>query len=127
MGANILVVDDSRSMRQLVRATLEVDGHRIAEGENGRAALDLLESMPVDLVIADVNMPVMDGITLTKEIRHRERHRFTPVLILTTERGADMKQRGRAAGATGWLVKPFDPAQLRQVVDRVIGTPKATA
>lgn len=127
MAANILVVDDSRSMRKLVRAALEVDGHRVSEGENGHEALDLLDSGPVDLVIADVNMPVMDGITLTKEIRTRARHRFTPVLILTTERGEDMKQRGRSAGATGWLVKPFDPAQLRQVVHRVIGTPKATA
>ncbi len=127
MGASILVVDDSRSMRHLVRAALEIDGHRIAEGENGRDALSVLEATPVDLVIADVNMPVMDGITLTREIRQRERHRFTPVLILTTERGEDMKQRGRAAGATGWLVKPFDPTQLRQIVDRVIGTPKATA
>jgi two-component system chemotaxis response regulator CheY len=121
VGARVLIVDDSRSMRQMVRAALEAAGHQVAEGEDGRAALALLEKAPVDLVVSDVNMPEMDGIALTRAIRQRPAHRFTPILILTTEHTDEMKQRGRAAGATGWLVKPFNPAQLRQVVERVLG------
>jgi two-component system chemotaxis response regulator CheY len=127
MSARVLIVDDSRSMRQMVRAALEAGGHVVTEGEHGRAALAALETQRVDLVITDVNMPEMDGLTLTTEIRRLERYRFTPILVLTTESGDDMKQRGRAAGATGWLVKPFEPAQLRRVVDRVLGPQKVGA
>ena len=121
MGARVLIVDDSRSMRQLVRSALEAGGHEVHEGEHGRAALAVLQRQQVDLVVTDVNMPEMDGLALTRAIRQRPTHRFTPILILTTEHTDEMKQRGRAAGATGWLVKPFNPAQLRQIVERVLG------
>lgn len=127
MGARVLIVDDSRSMRQMVRSALEASGHEVHEGEHGRAALQVLESQPVDLIVTDVNMPEMDGLTLTREVRQLERHRFTPILVLTTEHKDEIKQKGKAAGATGWLVKPFNPAQLCQVVDRVLGTRRAGA
>ena len=120
MGARVLVIDDSRSIRSMVRAALEAGGHQVLESPDGRAALATLETSPVDLILTDVNMPVMDGLALTRAVRQLDRHRTTPVLILTTEAGDDMKQRGRAAGATGWLVKPFNPDQLRQVVEKVL-------
>jgi two-component system, chemotaxis family, chemotaxis protein CheY len=120
MGARVLIVDDSRSVRSLVRAALEAAGHQVREATDGEAALEALETGPFDLIVADVNMPVMDGLAFTRAVRQIDRLRTTPVLILTTEAGDDMKQRGRAAGATGWLVKPFDPARLCQVVATVL-------
>lgn len=127
MSAKILAVDDSPSMRQMVRAALEVDGHQVREAQNGEDALIALDAEPVDLVISDLYMPQMDGLTLLRSIRERAEHRFTPVLLLTTESGEEMKQRGRASGATGWLVKPFQPEQLRQVVARVLGAARVRA
>lgn len=127
MSAKILAVDDSTSMRQMVRAALEVDGYQVREAQNGEDALIALDAEPVDLVISDLYMPQMDGLTLLRSIRERAEHRFTPVLLLTTERGEEMKQRGRASGATGWLVKPFQPEQLRQVVARVLGAARVRA
>lgn len=127
MSAKILAVDDSTSMRQMVRAALEVDGHHVREAQDGEDALAALDAEPVDLVISDLYMPRMDGLTLLRSIRERAEHRFTPVLLLTTERGEEMKQRGRASGATGWLVKPFQPEQLRQVVARVLGAARVRA
>jgi len=121
MGARVLIVDDSRSMRQLVRSALEAGGHEVHEGEHGRAALAVLQRQQVDLVVTDVNMPEMDGLELTRAIRQLDAHRFLPILILTTESGDAIKNRGREAGATGWLVKPFNPEQLRLVVERVLG------
>ena len=121
MSAKILAVDDSCSMRQMVRAALEADGYEVREAQNGQEALDALEASPADLMITDLYMPTMDGLTLLKQVRQRAQHRFMPVLLLTTENGDEMKQRGRASGATGWLVKPFQPEQLRQVVARVLG------
>jgi two-component system, chemotaxis family, chemotaxis protein CheY len=120
MGARVLIIDDSRSVRSMVRAALEAGGHEVVESTDGQAALKTLETSPVDLIVTDVNMPVMDGLAFTRAVRQLDRHRSTPVLILTTEAGDEMKQRGRAAGATGWLVKPFNPATLRQVVDKVL-------
>jgi two-component system, chemotaxis family, chemotaxis protein CheY len=120
MGARVLIVDDSRSVRSLVRAALEAAGHQVREATDGEAALEALETGPFDLIVADVNMPVMAGLAFTRAVRQIDRLRTTPVLILTTEAGDDMKQRGRAAGATGWLVKPFDPARLCQVVATVL-------
>lgn len=127
MSARILAVDDSCTMRQMVRAALEVDGHQVREAQNGEEALQALEAEPADLVITDLYMPQMDGLTLLRAIRERAEHRFTPVLLLTTEHGEEMKQRGRASGATGWLVKPFQPEQLRQVVARVLGAARVRA
>jgi two-component system chemotaxis response regulator CheY len=120
MPLTILVADDSRTVRTMVRGALEADNYYLVEVPDGRAALEASASVDADLVITDVNMPEMDGLTLVKELRARPAYRFTPILVLTTESGDDMKQRGREAGATGWLVKPFDAARLRQTVSQVL-------
>jgi two-component system chemotaxis response regulator CheY len=120
MPATILIVDDSTILRTMVRDALEADHHHVLEAADAGAALRTVETAPPDLVITDVNMPDTDGITLVRTLRQRERERFIPILVLTTEASDDMKQRGRAAGATGWLVKPFDPARLRDTVKRVL-------
>jgi two-component system chemotaxis response regulator CheY len=120
MPLTILVADDSRTMRTMVRGALEADQYYLVEVPDGRAALEAASSVDADLVITDVNMPEMDGLTLVRELRARPAYRFTPILVLTTENGEDMKQRGREAGATGWLVKPFDAARLRQTVSHVL-------
>ena len=127
MSAKILTVDDSCSMRQMVRAALQADGYDVREADNGESALAALEVELPDLVITDLYMPTMDGLALLRAIRERPQHKFTPVLLLTTEHGEEIKQRGRASGATGWLVKPFQPEQLRQVVSRVLGAARVRA
>lgn len=116
----ILAVDDSASMRQMVRYTLEGAGYEVVQAADGVEALDLARRRSVDLVLTDVNMPRMDGIELVRELRALESYRFTPVLVLTTESGQDTKQRGKQAGATGWLVKPFNPEQLLATITRVL-------
>jgi len=123
----ILTVDDSCSMRQMVRSALEAEGYEVSEADNGESALAVLEIDAPDLVITDLYMPTMDGLSLLRAIRELPRHKFTPVLLLTTEHGEEMKQRGRASGATGWLVKPFQPEQLCQVVRRVLGAARVRA
>jgi two-component system chemotaxis response regulator CheY len=120
MPLTILVADDSRTVRTMVRGALEADNYYLVEVPDGRAALEAASTMDADLVITDVNMPEMDGLTLVKELRARPAYKFTPILVLTTESGDDMKQRGREAGATGWLVKPFDAQRLRQTVSTVL-------
>lgn len=119
--ATILAVDDSASMRQMVSFTLKGAGHTVTDAADGRQALELAKKQSFDLVLTDVNMPIMDGLTLTKELRALPAYRFTPILVLTTEAGTDKKQQGRAAGATGWLVKPFNPEQLLATVRKVLG------
>ncbi|MTI63776.1 response regulator [Methylophaga sp.] len=119
--ANILAVDDSASMRQMVAFTLKGAGHVVTDAEDGKHALEIARQNTYDLVLTDVNMPVMDGLTLTRELRQLPNYRFTPILVLTTEAGPDKKQEGRAAGATGWLVKPFNPEQLLATVKKVLG------
>ena len=119
--ATILAVDDSASMRQMVSFTLKGAGHDVTEAENGQAALDIAKTKQFDLVISDVNMPVMDGITLIKELRALPEYKFTPLLMLTTESGDDKKQQGKAVGATGWIVKPFNPDQLLATINKVLG------
>jgi two-component system, chemotaxis family, chemotaxis protein CheY len=119
--ANVLVVDDSATMRQMISYTLESAGHRATEAADGRAALELAAANPYALIITDVNMPGMDGLTLTRELRARAATKNVPILVLTTESGADKKGEGRAAGATGWIVKPFDPEALLKVLPRVLG------
>jgi len=116
----ILAVDDSASMRQMVTYTLTEAGFEVAEAEDGQAGLELARAQQFALVLADVNMPRMDGITMVGELRNLDQYRFTPLLILTTESGQDKKQAGKAAGATGWLTKPFDPEQLINTVNRVL-------
>jgi two-component system chemotaxis response regulator CheY len=119
--AQILAVDDSASMRQMVAFTLKGAGHSVTEAADGKEALNLAKSNKFDLVLSDVNMPNMDGIALTKELRSLPAFKFTPILILTTESGMDKKQDGKAAGATGWIVKPFNPDQLLATVKKVLG------
>jgi two-component system chemotaxis response regulator CheY len=117
---SILAVDDSASMRQMVSFTLRSSGYEVIEAIDGQDALDKLGSREVDLVLTDQNMPRMDGLTLIRQLRGLERYKRVPILVLTTESGDEMKQAGRAAGATGWMVKPFDPARLLEVVGKVL-------
>ncbi|QYJ75247.1 response regulator [Shewanella sp. FJAT-52076] len=117
----ILAVDDSASMRQMVGFTLKTAGFDVTEACNGDEALKAAQAGHYDLVISDVNMPVMDGITLIRNLRTLPAYKFTPLLMLTTESGGDKKQEGRAAGATGWIVKPFNPEQLLATVRKVLG------
>ncbi len=118
--ASILVVDDSASLRNMVTFTLKQAGFDIVEAGDGQEALNKAKGGRFDLVLSDVNMPVMDGITFCTELRKLPAFKFTPVLMLTTESSADMKQKGKTAGATGWLVKPFNPEKLLSTIKRVI-------
>lgn len=118
--ATILAVDDSVSMRQMVALTLKNGGHQVIEAVDGQDALSKAKNQKPDLVLTDVNMPNMDGITLIKELRKLPEYKYTPMLTLTTESGAEKKAEGKAAGATGWLVKPFNPDQLLMTIKRVI-------
>ena len=119
--ATILAVDDSASMRQMVSFTLQGAGYDVIEASDGQEAFDKAKSQSVDLVLSDVNMPVMDGITLIKNLRTLDTYKFTPILMLTTESAGDKKQEGKSAGATGWIVKPFNPDQLLNTIKKVIG------
>lgn len=121
MPKSVLIVDDSVSIRQMVSHALKGAGYQVTDAPDGQAALDKARQASLDLVITDQNMPRLDGIGLTKALRADSRHRRTPILILTTEASEDMKAKGKAAGATGWLVKPFEPTKLLQVVQKVIG------
>jgi len=116
----ILVVDDSNSIRDMVSFTLKSAGFETAEAKDGLEGLTKAKSSSFDLVISDVNMPNMDGITLCQELRKLPSFKFTPILMLTTESSTDMKMRGKAAGATGWLVKPFNPEKLLATIKRVV-------
>ena len=119
--AKILAVDDSSSMRQMVSFTLKGAGHSVIEAADGVEALALAKSeSDVDLVLSDINMPNMDGIALIKELRQLQAYKFTPILMLTTESGVDKKTEGKAAGATGWIVKPFNPEQLLATIGKVL-------
>ncbi|MFP8965274.1 response regulator [Pokkaliibacter sp. CJK22405] len=118
---SILVVDDSASLRSMVSFTLKQQGHTVTEADNGRDALSKIQGNKFDLVLTDVNMPIMDGITLCAELRKLPAFKFTPILMLTTESSSDMKQKGKSAGATGWLVKPFNPDTLISTIKRVVG------
>ena len=120
MTKTALIVDDSVSMRQLVAFTLKQAGFQVIEGGNGKEALDRVKGQKVELVITDLNMPIMDGISLVKELRAKPDFKFTPILLLTTESQDTKKQEGRAAGATGWIVKPFQPDALLKVVAKVV-------
>lgn len=121
---NILIVDDSTSMRQMVGLTLKSAGYTVEEAEDGDVALNITKQREdgFDLVITDVNMPNMDGITLVGELRQLENYKYSPILVLTTESSREKKQLGKEAGATGWIVKPFNPNQLVEVVRKVLGT-----
>ena len=117
---SILAVDDSPSMRKMVAFTLAGAGFRVVEAVDGVDGLEKAQLEQVDLVLADQNMPRLDGIGLTRKLRENPKFQNTPILILTTESSDQMKQAGRAAGATGWLVKPFDPNRLIEVIQKVM-------
>ncbi|MDT8404579.1 response regulator [Sulfuriflexus sp.] len=119
--ASILAVDDSVSMRQMVSFTLKGAGYEVTEAKDGQEALNIAKSNKFNLVITDVNMPNMDGITLTRELRALPSYKFVPILTLTTESSTDKKMAGKQAGATGWIVKPFNPEQLLATVKKVLG------
>lgn len=116
----ILAVDDSALMRQMVSFTLKTAGFDVTEAKDGSEALAIAKQQDFDAVISDVNMPIMDGITLIRELRTLPSYKFTPLLMLTTESGLEKKVEGKAAGATGWIVKPFNPDQLLAVIKKVI-------
>lgn len=115
----IVAIDDSKTIRDMVSFTLRSAGHEVREAEDGQAGLAVLGSARVDLVITDLNMPKMDGIAVIKALRSHPVHRATPILILTTESDAQKKAEGKAAGATGWLVKPFAPERLLDLVGKL--------
>lgn len=117
---SILAVDDSASMRKMVSFTLTGAGFHVVEAVDGQDAYEKAQIHSVDLVLTDQNMPRMDGLGLTRKLRELPQFTTTPILILTTESSDQMKQAGRAAGATGWLVKPFDPGRLVEVIHKVI-------
>ena len=117
---SILAVDDSGSMRQMVSFTLKNAGYNVVEAVDGQDALEKAATRDFDLVLTDQNMPRLDGIGLTKKLRDNPKFKTTPILILTTESSDQMKQAGRGAGATGWLVKPFDPTKLIEVIKKVV-------
>jgi two-component system chemotaxis response regulator CheY len=120
MAGVILAVDDSASMRQMVNFTLKGAGYEVVQAVDGVEALEYARLHSVDLVLTDVNMPRMDGITLVKELRSLPTYKYTPMLVLTTESSQDKKMQGKQAGATGWIVKPFNPDQLLATIARVL-------
>ncbi|MCG5516140.1 MULTISPECIES: response regulator [Ectothiorhodospira] len=121
MAKSILTVDDSASIRQMVSFTLKGAGYTVTEAVDGQDGLDKARSGNFNLIFTDQNMPRLDGLSLIKELRALPQYKSVPILMLTTESGEAMKAQGRSAGATGWLVKPFDPQKLLEVVRKVIG------
>ncbi|MDP2811953.1 MAG: response regulator [Rhodocyclaceae bacterium] len=121
MAKSILAVDDSASIRQMVAFTLKSSGYEVVEAVDGMDGLDKAKARSFNLILTDQNMPRMDGLTLIKTLRTLPQYKTIPILMLTTESSDAMKSQGRAAGATGWLVKPFDPQKLIEVVKKVIG------
>jgi two-component system chemotaxis response regulator CheY len=120
MGKTIMVVDDSAAVRQVVGIALRGAGYDVLEGVDGRDALGKLTGQKVHLIISDVNMPNMDGITFVKEVKKLPAYKFTPIIMLTTESKAELKQEGQAAGARAWVVKPFQPDQMLAAVSKLI-------
>jgi two-component system chemotaxis response regulator CheY len=121
MAKTILIVDDSASLRTVVKLALTRAGYEVIEAGDGRDAIAKLDqAAKVNLIVSDVNMPVMDGIAFVKQVKAHPRHKFTPVIMLTTEGQDEKKQLGRAAGAKAWIVKPFNPPQLLDAVSKLI-------
>jgi two-component system chemotaxis response regulator CheY len=121
MNKTIMTVDDSASVRQMVSFTLRGAGYEVVEAVDGRDALSKLNGSPIHMVLTDLNMPNMDGIELIRSLRGISAYKFVPIVMLTTESQAEKKQEGKAAGATGWIIKPFKPEQLLAVVKKVLG------
>jgi len=116
----VLTVDDSRTILAMLHHTLSNAGFEVLQAEDGKQGLDVLQTETVDVVITDINMPVMDGIEFIKHVRATGQHQSLPILILTTETSQDKRDQGKAAGGTGWIVKPFDPEKLISVIHRVV-------
>jgi len=121
MSKKILIVDDSPSIRQMVEVTLKSANYEVTVAEDGQVALDICKNTGFDFVLTDQNMPRMDGLTLIKSLRAMSTYAEVPIVVLTTEANDTMKSQGRAAGATGWMVKPFDPQKLLEVLSKVLG------
>ena len=120
MSKTIMTADDSSSVRQMVSFTLKQAGYSVVEAINGNDAISKIKTTPIHMLISDLNMPGMDGLELIKQVRAMPQYKFIPIIMLTTESQADMKQKGKAAGATGWIVKPFQPEQLLSVIKKVL-------
>lgn len=118
--ALILAIDDARTMRELVRTILEAEGHTVLTADDGTTGVALANEHNADLVVTDLHMDEMDGITLTAKLRAMPEYKATPILLLTTEQGDDKKAEGRVAGASGWLTKPFNPARLVKAVNKLL-------
>ncbi|HEY2732666.1 MAG TPA: response regulator [Polyangiales bacterium] len=118
--AQVLTVDDSVSLRKLVANTLAAAGHKVVEASNGAEALNAVKAQTFNLIISDLNMPVMDGLTFIKNVRVLAAYKFVPILVLTTEMDLLKKKAAKDSGATGWLVKPFDPEQLLSTIRKVL-------
>ena len=120
MSKTVMIVDDSASVRRVVGIALKGAGYTVMEGSDGRDALSKLTGQKVHLIISDVNMPNMDGITFLKALKSKPEHKFTPVVMLTTESQEAKKKEGQSAGARAWIVKPFQPTQLLTAVEKLI-------
>ncbi|MCO4798282.1 MAG: response regulator [Colwelliaceae bacterium] len=120
MSKTILIVDDSASIRQVVSMTLKGAGYEVITANDGKDALTKLDGTKIHLIISDVNMPNMDGISMVKEVKKLASYKFTPIIMLTTEGADDKKQQGKDAGAKAWIVKPFQPAQMLQAVSMLV-------
>ena len=121
MTLEVLAVDDSRTMRDMIRLALLPSGFTVHTADDGMHGIEVLSGIEPDAIITDINMPRMDGLAFIDVVRAQAPHRTTPILVLTTESGNDLKQRARKAGATGWIVKPFDPAKLIKALRMVAG------
>lgn len=120
MAKTILIVDDSASLRQVVKIALMDAGYDVIEAGNGQEGLQRLDGRKIHLIVSDVNMPVMDGITFLKNVKQHPSYKFTPVIMLTTETGDDKKKAGQEAGAKAWVVKPFQPPILLSAISKLI-------
>lgn len=121
MSAAILAVDDSASIRVAIKIALSGAGYAVTEAVNGADGIAKAQAGRFDLIVTDLNMPIMDGLTMIEQLRQSPAHMGVPIIFLTTESDAAMKQRAKAAGATGWLTKPFDPDQLVKIIKKVLG------
>lgn len=121
MSLEILAVDDSRTMRDMIRLALEPVGFDVHTADDGMHGIETLDQLNPDVIITDINMPRMDGFEFISSVRAISKHQVTPILVLTTEAGADLKTKARLAGATGWIVKPFDPTKLVKALQMVAG------
>lgn len=121
MTLEILAVDDSRTMREMIKMALSSDDFEVHTADDGVHGVEVLEGLSPDAIITDINMPRMDGFGFIDAVRTQDKHRATPILVLTTESAPELKMRAREAGATGWIVKPFDPAKLIKALQMVAG------